>query len=181
MTINYYIGIHSDLVVVVMVVPEQDIESRMARFERACRDAGAKLTHQRTEIFREVARTGDHPDAETVYQRVRSRIPAVSLDTIYRTLWLLVDLGLIQTLGTGRDRARFDANLDRHHHFVCVNCGLTKDFYSTDFDELALPESLKEIGRVEETHVEVRGLCLDCAGRGARAPRSPKDKEVNSP
>lgn len=148
-----------------MVVHEQDIASRMARFERACRDSGAKLTHQRTEIFREVAQTGDHPDAETVYQRVRARIPAVSLDTIYRTLWLLVDLGLIQTLGSGRDRARFDANLDRHHHFVCVECGETKDFYSTDFDELALPESVTEIGLAEATHVEVRGVCRGCAGK----------------
>jgi len=142
---------------------EPDIASRMAHFERACRDAGAKLTHQRAEIFREVACTGDHPDAETVYQRVRTRIPTVSLDTIYRTLWLLVDLGLIQTLGQGRDRARFDANLDRHHHFVCVKCGATKDFYSTDFDELALPDSLKEIGHAEATQVEVHGVCLDCA------------------
>ncbi len=164
-----------------MAQPEADIESRMARFEQACREAGAKLTHQRTEIFREVARTGDHPDADTVYQRVRARIPAVSLDTIYRTLWLLVDLGLIQTLGTGRDRARFDANLDQHHHFVCVECGLTTDFYSPDFDDLDLPESLKEIGRAEATHVEVRGLCLACAGKDAREPPAPKDKEENAP
>ena len=160
-----------------MTVPDPDFDSRMARFEEACRVAGAKLTHQRTEIFREVARTGDHPDAETVYRRVRARIPAVSLDTIYRTLWLLVDLGLIQTLGTGRDRARFDANLDRHHHFVCVKCGLTKDFYSTDFDDLALPDSLKEIGEAEVTHVEVRGVCLACAGKAARATPAPRNKE----
>jgi Fur family peroxide stress response transcriptional regulator len=146
----------------------------MARFERACRAAGAKLTHQRTEIFREVARTGDHPDAEAVYRRVRARIPTVSLDTIYRTLWLLVDLGLIQTLGQGRDRTRFDANLDRHHHFVCVECGLTTDFYSTDLDELALPESLKEIGRAEVAHVEVHGLCLGCAGKDMQTP-APND------
>ena len=161
----------------VMAVSDQDIQSRMARFEQACRDAGAKLTHQRTEIFREVARTGDHPDAETVYQRVRARIPAVSLDTIYRTLWLLVDLGLIQTLGTGRDRARFDANLNPHHHFVCVKCGLTKDFYSTDFDELALPESLSRIGRVEATHVEVRGVCLECVAKGAKTSAETGDAE----
>jgi len=158
-----------------MLDPEPDIASRMARFEQACRAAGAKLTHQRSEIFREVARTGDHPDAETVFQRVRARIPAVSLDTIYRTLWLLVDLGLIQTLGPGRDRTRFDANLDPHHHFVCVKCGVTKDFYSPALDKLALPESLKDIGRAEVTHVEVRGLCSDCAGTDAPTPARPDD------
>ena len=62
-----------------------------------------KLTHQRMEIFREVARTADHPDAQTVYERVRKRVPAVSLDTVYRNLWLLSDLGLLSTLGPPRN------------------------------------------------------------------------------
>lgn len=149
----------------------------MAHFQRVCREAGTKLTPQRIEIFREVAETGDHPDAETIYRRVRDRMPSVSLDTIYRTLWLLVDLGMIQTLGAGRERARFDANLDKHHHFVCVKCGLTRDFYSRDFDQLALPASLREIGRVDATHVEARGICLDCAGKGARPPPEPTTTE----
>lgn len=149
----------------------------MKRFERVCREAGVKLTHQRIEIFREVAKTEDHPDAETIYRRVRDRMPTVSLDTIYRTLWLLVDLGMIQTLGSGRDRARFDANLDQHHHFVCIKCGLTRDFYSKDFDELALPDSLGEIGRVDATHVEARGICVDCARKGAKPSSEPEDTE----
>ena len=160
-----------------MEIREEDVASRMALFERVCRETGAKLTCQRMEIFREVARAGDHPDAETVYGRVRARIPTVSLDTIYRTLWLLTDLGLIQTLGPSKNRARFDANLDRHHHFVCVECGKTRDFYSREFDRLTLPESLNTLGRVEATHVEARGVCLECAGKGAKAPSVPKIKE----
>lgn len=149
----------------------------MRRFEQACRAAGIKLTHQRIEIFREVAGTGDHPDAETIHRRVRKRMPTVSLDTIYRTLWMLVGLGMIQTLGAGRERARFDANLDQHHHFVCVKCGLTRDFYSKDFDELTLPISIEEIGRVEATHVEARGICRECAAREARPTPADADAQ----
>ena len=103
-----------------MGVPRQDVEQRMARFIERCRKLGAKLTHQRLEIFREVAQRGDHPDAEMVFKGVRERMPTVSLDTAYRTLWWLKDLGLIKTLGTQRARARFDANLGVHHHFVCT-------------------------------------------------------------
>ena len=66
----------------------------MQHFEQVCRGAGVKLTHQRMEVFREVALSGDHPDAETIYRRVRARIPTVSLDTVYRALWLLAELGL---------------------------------------------------------------------------------------
>lgn len=158
---------------------KREVERRVAQFEKMCRDAGVRLTHQRLEIFREVARADDHPNAEVVYKRVRQRMPTVSLDTVYRTLWLLNDRGLITTLGPSRERTRFDANLTRHHHFVCVRCGATRDFYSEEFDEPKLPSSVKALGRIETTLVEVRGVCNECAGKAARstAPRSLKKNE----
>lgn len=135
-----------------------------------CPKSGAKLTHQRMEIFREVAQTGDHPDAETVHQGVRKRMPTVSQDTVYRTLWWLKELGLVKTLGSARGRTRFDANLDRHHHFVCTRCGLTRDFYSDELNALKLPESVKTFGHVETTNINVRGICLECADRKQEKP-----------
>ena len=147
-----------------MEINEREIERRMKRFEEVCRNSGMKLTHQRLEIFREVAQTGAHPDAEKICQGVREGMPTVSLDTVYRTLWLLKDLGLVTTLGPPRERSRFDANLSGHHHFVCVRCGLTQDFYSDKFDKLNPPASVKAFGCVETTRVEVRGVCFKCAG-----------------
>lgn len=141
----------------------QEVDQRMARFEQVCRDAGLRLTHQRMEIFREVARAADHPSAEMVHRRVRKRMPTVSLDTVYRTLWLLNDHHLITSLGPSRERTRFDANLTRHHHFVCVQCGLTRDFTSVELDDLRLPPSARALGRIEATRVEVRGVCHACS------------------
>lgn len=146
-----------------MKTAKQDVDQRMARFHKVCRASGAKVTHQRMEIFRQVAQTGDHPDAETVFQGVRERMPTVSLDTVYRTLWWLKELELITTLGPARERARFDANLTRHHHFVCTECGLTRDLYSDKLDKLKLPESVLSIGHAEMTRVEVQGVCHTCA------------------
>jgi Fur family peroxide stress response transcriptional regulator len=146
-----------------MKIDKQEIDKRMERFGEACRNSGLKLTHQRMEIFREVAQTADHPDAEKVYRGVRERMPTVSLDTVYRTLWMLKDLGLITTLGSSREPTRFDANLNRHHHFTCVRCGLTRDFDSDVFNELRLPNSVKAFGRVETTQVELKGVCLKCS------------------
>jgi len=151
-----------------MKTSKQEIELRMGRFKEVCRNSGMKLTHQRMEIFREVAQTGDHPDATKVYQGVCERMPTISLDTVYRTLWMLKDLGLITTLGPSRERTRFDANLSHHHHFVCVRCGLTRDFYSDAFDELRLPDSVKAFGRVETTQVEIKGVCLKCNAKGKK-------------
>ncbi len=143
-------------------VSQTEIDLRMKRFTKACRKAGAKLTHQRMEIFREVSRTGDHPDAETVFQRVRERMPTVSQDTVYRTLWWLKALGLVKTLGLPRERTRFDANLSRHHHFVCLQCGLTRNLKSDMLDHLELPESLQSLGYAEMTQVEIKGMCRRC-------------------
>jgi len=161
-----------------MRISKRKIKQRMDHFEQVCRNACVKLTRQRMEIFREVAQSGDHPDAETVYQGVRERIPSLSLDTVYRALWLLSDLGLINTLGPPRERTRFDANLSRHHHFVCVKCGLTRDFYSDDLDEPRLPDSVKALGHVETTQVEVLGVCLGCASK--TKPKITSTKEAKS-
>lgn len=149
-----------------MKIKKKEVEQRMKLFETVCRNEGIKLTHQRIEIFREVAQTGDHPDADQVFQRVRDRIPTVSLDTVYRTLWLLNDLGLVTTLGSSRERTHFDANLNSHHHFVCGICGCTRDFYSKDLDNIILPDSVGAFGEIEATHVEVRGICRECVEKG---------------
>ena len=146
-----------------MKVLKNDLEQRMASFEEECRKSGAKLTHQRMEVFREVAQTYDHPDAEKVFEGVRKRMPTISLDTVYRTLWWLKGLGLITMLAPPRERVRFDANLNRHHHFVCTRCGMTRDFYCDELDRLKLPDSILSIGHAEKTRVEVKGLCHQCA------------------
>ena len=141
---------------------KREVEERMTHFETVLCHEGIKLTHQRLEIFREVAQTGDHPDAKQVFKRVRRHLPTVSLDTVYRTLWLLNDLGLLAILGSSRERTRFDANLNNHHHFVCDQCGYTRDFYSSELDKITLPDSVDSLGEIEATHVEVRGVCRNC-------------------
>jgi Fur family peroxide stress response transcriptional regulator len=149
-------------------VSTEELARRIERFKEACRGAGVKLTHQRIEIFREVAGSEEHPDAEAVFRGVRERIPTVSLDTVYRTLRLIEGLGLVTTLGTRRDPMRFDGNLDSHHHFVCERCGLVRDFESADFDALDVPPEVKGLGSVSRVSVEVRGVCCECAGKRRR-------------
>jgi Fur family peroxide stress response transcriptional regulator len=58
------------------------LQQRMNHLKEQIRNAGVKLTHQRMEIFREVAMSEDHPDVERIYQKVRERLPSVSLDTV---------------------------------------------------------------------------------------------------
>ena len=145
-------------------------DRRLEHLSTVVKAAGVKLTHQRLEIFRELARTEDHPDAETVFRAVKRRMPTVSLDTVYRTLWMLRDLGLVTTLGPSRDGARFDVNLDRHHHYVCVRCKLVRDFESAELNSLLVPEAVRKLGTVVEAQVEVRGFCTKCRAETEAPP-----------
>ena len=158
-------------------VDRRTIDGRLDRFRSAARDAGLKLTHQRLEVFREVASSLEHPDAESVFRAVRKRVPTVSIDTVYRALWMLTDLGLITTLGRRRENVRFDANLDQHHHYVCVRCGLTRDFECAELGALRVPVSIQDLGRVITTQVEVRGVCSRCAATEDRTAKPKKAPE----
>jgi Fur family peroxide stress response transcriptional regulator len=157
-------------------VEDTEVDRRLENFKAAARGASVKLTHQRLEIFREVAASLEHPDAEAVFRAVQARIPTVSLDTVYRTLWMLNDLGLVTTLGPRRESVRFDANLEHHHHYVCVRCGLARDFESAELNTLRIPDTVKGLGSVVATHVEVRGICESCAKEKAEESVTDKPK-----
>lgn len=148
-----------------MAVSKAEIERRLERFVQTCRGKGMKVTHQRMEVFRELAGTEEHPDAEALYQSVRQRVPALSRDTVYRTLASLAEHGVVHKAEILFNKARYDANTERHHHFVCTECGRVRDFYSDDLNELPIPKAVASLGRVESAHVQLRGLCSVCVRR----------------
>ena len=148
-----------------MAPSPDEVERRMEAFAQTCRDRGIKVTPQRTEIFREVAGTDEHPDAETVHRRICRRMPNVALDTIYRTLYRLEEEGLISRVQVLSDRVRFDANTRRHHHFICTECGLVRDFYSEQLDTYEAPREVHTWGEIRSRHMEIRGVCSNCLGK----------------
>lgn len=150
--------------------PHTKVEQRLEHLRAVAKKAGVKMTHQRLEIFRELAATEEHPDADSIFRAVQHRVPTVSVDTVYRTLWMLHEMGLVTTLGPRRDGLRFDANLEQHHHYVCVRCGLVRDFESADLNALRLPDVVKDLGSIADAHVEVRGVCAKCLARRSDAP-----------
>ena len=149
-------------------------QERLAEFLDVCRKVGLKATHQRTEIYRELAATQEHPDAETVYSRVRERVPTISLDTVYRTLRVLEEKGVISRVGFLGDRTRFDANTDQHHHFVCTQCGRIGDFASETLNNFVTPPEVTSLGTVDSVYVELRGRCRKCQ-QGAKKPEKRRD------
>jgi Fur family peroxide stress response transcriptional regulator len=155
-----------------MAVSKIEIDRRVQAFVQTCRQRGMKVTHQRMEIFQELAASAEHPDAETIHQRVSKRVSSISRDTVYRTLSTLENEGLVRKVEPLSESTRYDANLDRHHHFVCTACGMVQDFYSEAMDHLPIPRSVEALGEVESAQVQIRGVCSVCTNRKNKARRS---------
>ena len=126
------------------------------------RQAGLRATHQRYEILSELTNLDEHPDADAIYRKVRKRIPTISLDTVYRTLRLLEQKGVIKRVGTRQEKTKFDANTERHHHFVCSHCGQIFDFYSDRLDNLDVSADINNVGVPESVYIELHGVCNAC-------------------
>jgi len=145
-----------------MPVSVKTIKKRMASFLEASQVQGIKATHQRIEIYREVASSDAHPDVNAIYHRVRKRIPTIALDTVYRNLKFLADHGLVTIMGLSHENLRVDANLEPHHHFICIKCGVIRDFASPALNNVSLPREAKRFGRPTAVQVEVKGICSQC-------------------
>ncbi len=136
-----------------------------------CRERGLRVTPQRTEVFRELISTDDHPDAETLRNRVQKRLPNISLDTVYRILYWLEQQNLVRRVHVASERLRFDGNAGSHHHFVCSTCGVIRDFTSSDIEEVELPEEVESWGRIDDRQLQVFGTCRSCMSSRKRRRR----------
>lgn len=122
---------------------------------------GLKVTPQRELIFELLWGAGDHPSADSVYAEARTRMPTMSLRTVYQTLNDLADMGELNQLDLGTGSTRFDPNTDLHHHLVCTHCGKVRDLYA-DYSAVSVPAGAGEGFRVGAAEVVFRGLCQTC-------------------
>lgn len=131
-------------------------------FEDTCRRESLKLTYQRLAILHALANAKDHPGAEDIYEQVKSKVPPISFDTVYRTLALFERFGVIARVQYPDDRARYDPDTAPHPHIVCINCKKIEDFHSSTLDEVKIPEETEKWGMVKSKHLEFRGICRKC-------------------
>lgn len=142
------------------------IDQRLATFRNRCLDLGIALTPQRLAIYQILASDASHPAAEEIYRRIKPGMPSLSLGTVYRTLELLEEQGLISRVHAFSDQARFDANLDDHHHLVCQRCRRIVDFQDARLQELPIHETPLHGFRVLSHRIHLVGLCAECQAQG---------------
>ena len=95
--------------------------------DRTLRQQGIRPSAQRLAIAGYVLATGEHPSADTVWHNVKPLLPMVSRATVYNTLRLLVDRGLLRELAICPGAVVYDANMAPHHHFIDDGSGAVRD------------------------------------------------------
>lgn len=109
-----------------------------SRIEQLCIEQGLKMTGQRRLIARVLSEAEDHPDVEDVYRRALALDNKVSIATVYRTVRLLEEKGILERRDFGGGRARYDpADRGHHHHLIDVDTGKVIEFADEEFEELA--------------------------------------------
>ena len=126
----------------------------------AFRAAGLKVTPQRQLLFRLLHGNEMHPTAETLYEVAVAEMPGISLRTVYQTLTDLAAMGELQQIQLG-GAARFDPNVDDHHHSVCNTCGEVRDVYAPQPDHVSVA-GLDGFS-VHAARIVFSGTCPRCA------------------
>jgi Fe2+ or Zn2+ uptake regulation protein len=128
------------------------------------RSRGYRVTPQRIAIHRLLREQDRHLTAEQVRAAVTERLPGTSGPTIYATLDLLAELGLVRRIDAGTGATLYDSRAEPHHHAVCRRCGRVEDLEARAADAAGIKRAAARNGfEAQQVEVVVSGLCARCA------------------
>ena len=135
------------------------------------RRRGLKTTRERTALFEEIFATHHHFDADDLVVRLRGKGKKVSRATVYRTLDLLYDCGLVSRVRLNDEKYRYERLLvgEHHDHLVCISCGGVIEFVESRIEELQ-EAVCRKYGFAATTHShQIRGVCAECQARDGKS------------
>jgi Fur family peroxide stress response transcriptional regulator len=131
-------------------------------FRELCARHGIAVTHQRQVLYQVMQGMQGHPSPEEIYAKVKRKIPAISLATVYKNIHLFVESGVLREVSLHHGSQRVEMNAHEHHHMVCSRCKAIAD---VEPEALGLPAKKKVLPGgflVERYSVDVIGVCARC-------------------
>lgn len=167
--------------------PRQAMAGKTAyrsKIEQICADTGLRMTEQRRVIARVLSDAEDHPDVEEVYRRASNIDNRISLSTVYRTVRLLEEKGILERHDFGDGRARYERVRRQHHdHLIDMDSGEVIEFQNEEIEKLQ-ERVARELGyRLVGHRLELYGIRLDASEEAKRSGRSradSKDEELDA-
>ncbi len=129
------------------------------------REKGLRITQPRVAILDCLLATDEHPSARLIWEKVRKKVPKVSLSTVYYTLGELTKYNIIKELEFTERENRYEGNLAHHINLICVHCGKISDYMTAHTLDL---EQVREVTRFQAfwARFELYGICPRCSKKG---------------
>ncbi len=127
--------------------------------KRSLKEQGIHLSHQRLKVLEYLLSHEGHPSADQIYRELRDQMATLSKATVYNTLNLFAEAGIIRAVNIEGYEVRYDSIMQPHGHFKCQRCGRIYDF-EIDSDALAF----QGLGRfqIRQKDVYFKGVCAEC-------------------
>ena len=136
--------------------------SRSIDIEALCAEKGLRITEQRRVIARVLSDAEDHPDVEALHERAAAIDPGISIATVYRTVRLFEEAGILDRHDFGDGRARYEAAPEAHHdHLIDVETGRVIEFVDPELEALQRQIAEKLGFRLVDHRMELYGVALD--------------------
>jgi Fur family transcriptional regulator, ferric uptake regulator len=130
--------------------------------EQLCADKGLRITEQRRVIARVLSESDDHPDVELLHERANKIDSGISIATVYRTVRLFEEAGILDRHDFGDGRARYEAAPEAHHdHLIDVETGKVVEFVDPEIEALQKQIAAKLGYRLVDHRLELYGVRLD--------------------
>jgi Fur family peroxide stress response transcriptional regulator len=131
-------------------------------FRELCREQGIAVTHQRQVLYEVMKTMHGHPSPEEVYAKVKKKVPAISLATVYKNIHLFVESGVFREVSMHHGSLRVEMNDEAHHHMVCSKCKTITDIGEKELGLVSKEDKLPGGFLVERYAVDVIGICAKC-------------------
>ena len=136
--------------------------SRAIDIEALCHEKGLRITEQRKVIARVLSDADDHPDVEALHARASAIDPGISIATVYRTVRLFEEAGILDRHDFGDGRSRYEAAPESHHdHLIDVETGKVIEFVDPELEALQKQIAEKLGYRLVDHRMELYGVALD--------------------
>ncbi len=139
----------------------------MDRIEKLCIEKGLRMTGQRRVIARVLSESHDHPDAEELHRRATAIDPHISIATVYRTVRLLEESGILERHDFRDGRSRYEEMTETHHdHLIDVQTGRVIEFQNDQIEELQRQVAEKLGYKLVDHRLELYAVPIEGTGKG---------------
>ena len=135
------------------------MSSNMINLQNILEDANIKPTIERLSILKYLDRNHNHPTAAMIFNEIETKIPTISKTTVYNSLKLFIEKGIITPLYITGSEIRYDLAAKPHHHFLCENCG---KIYDLDIECPIFKKKHFHGHKINQQHGYFIGICKDC-------------------